>query len=164
MQFIKAHKLVCAEVLMTAALIVFIALCVRGRVRDDVPLADLKGPVLEQLAGAENMKEAGAMKLRSLYGLDANDYAEILLYIPVSNMDAQELLLVRCRTEEQAEAAAEAMRKRIQDQTGIFESYGVEQMALIRKAVVDVQGTYCLYVCGLNSYQAQSAFRHALAR
>ena len=79
MQFFKAHKLVCAEVLMTVALIVFIALCVRGRVRDDVPLSDLKGPVLEQLAGAENMKEAGAMKLRSLYGLAENDYEGYVL-------------------------------------------------------------------------------------
>ena len=164
MRFLKAHKLVCAEVLMTAVLVVFIALCVRGRVRDNVPLKDLAGPLLSQLAGAENMKEAGAVKLRSLYGLDAGDYEEVLLYIPVSNMDAQEMLLIRCRSEEQADAAAAAMRRRIQDQTGIFESYGVEQMALIRKAVVDVQGPYCLYVCDLNSYEARSAFRRLLAR
>ncbi len=164
MQFLKTHKLICTEIIMTVVLIVFISLCVSGRVRDDVPLADLKAPLLARLAGAENMKEAGAMKLRALYGLTESDYTEVLLYIPVSNMDAQEMLLVRCRSEEQTETVADAMRKRIKDQTGIFESYGVEQMALINKAVVDVQGTYCLYVCDAGSYEAQAAFRRLLAK
>ena len=164
MRFLRTHKLLCTEIVLTVVLIVFISLCVKGRVRDDVPLANLKAPLLACLAGAENMKEAGALKLRAFYGLTESDYTEVLLYIPVSNMDAQEMLLVRCASEEQTETVANAMRKRIKDQTGIFESYGIDQMALISKALVDVQGTYCLYVCDGSSYEAQAEFRRLIAK
>ncbi|MCQ2510232.1 MAG: DUF4358 domain-containing protein [Lachnospiraceae bacterium] len=159
---LRKRNLLITEIAMTVILILFIALCLRDRVRDDISVDTLK-PVLEAaVSDTSNMSEAGAMKLRSLYGLSANDYSEVLLYIPVTNMDAQEMLLVRCNSESQAEAVEAAMKERIEYERSIFESYGVEQMGIIEKAVVDVQGTYCLYVCDDNSAAVQDAFRAAV--
>lgn len=162
MSFIRRHKLILTEGLLTLLLVAFMVLCVGGRVREDVALTELEAAVLPRLQGRENMKEAGAMKLKALYGLQANDYQAFILYIPASNMDAQEMLLIRCESEDQTAAVAAAMRQRIAYQTSIFESYGMEQMALIRKAVVDVQGLYCLYICDPAPQEGQSAFRSLL--
>lgn len=159
---LRKRNLLITEISMTVILILFIALCLRDRVRDDLSIAEL-GPVLTgSISDTANMTEAGAMKLRSLYGLSANDYSEVLLYIPVTNMDAQEMLLIRCNSESQTEAVEAAMKERIEYERSIFESYGVEQMGIIEKAVVDVQGSYCLYVCDENSAAVQDAFRAAV--
>lgn len=72
------------------------------------------------------MQAGGAMKLRALYGLSENDYEEVVLYVPASNMDAQEMLIIRCKTEEQTETVKVSAEKRIAYLRTIFESYGVE--------------------------------------
>lgn len=158
------NKLLLTEILATAVLILFIFLCVRSDVRDDVSINEFKDTLVARSAHPEKMNESGAMKLRALYGLSANDYEETAVYIPVSNMDAQEMLLVRCRSEEQTKEVEAAMKKRIDDLVNLFESYGVEQMGIINKAVVKVKGLYCLYVCDENSTKILSAFEKAVSR
>ena len=152
------------EILAAAVLVLFIFLSVRNNVRDDVSLGEIKQTLVSLSAHPEKMNEAGAMKLKALYGLSANDYRETALYIPESNMDAQEMLLIRCENEEQTKEAEAAMRKRIETLVGLFESYGVEQMGIINKAVVKVKGPYCLYVCDENSAKILSAFEKAVSR
>ena len=147
---------------MTVALVLFIALTLNSCVRDDVSLKTVEDKVLSQIEQKTNMTKSGAMKLRSLYGLTENEYEEVILYTPASNMDAQELLLVRCKSEAQTSGVKAAMEERIAYLTSIFESYGVEQMALIRSAVIDIQGKYVLYVCSTDSKTADNAFRKAV--
>lgn len=158
----RKKSLLITEVAMTLVLILFIGLCLGGRVRGDVSLKEITPVILEQVSDASHMKEEGAMKLRSLYGLTENEYQEVVLYTPVSNMDAQEMLLIRCKSEDQAAQVEVAMKERNKYMVSIFESYGVEQMGIINKAVIDVQGTYCLYVCDENSAAVKDAFETAV--
>lgn len=154
-----------AEIITAAVLILFIVFCIRGNaaVRDDVSLDELKSGLLGAVSGAGNMHEAGAMKLKALYGLSENDYEEVVLYAPASNMDAQEMLLVRCKSTDQTGLVEEAMKKRIENQIKTFESYGVEQMAIISKAVVDIRGNYCLYICDADSGAVKDIFEQKLS-
>ena len=156
-------NLLLTEILAAAVLILFIFLCARSDVRSDVSVNEIKGTLVLESAHPEKMNEAGAMKLKALYGLSANDYQETALYTPASNMDAQEMLLVRCASEEQTKEVEAAMNKRIKDLVNLFESYGVEQMGIINKAVVKVKGLYCLYVCDENSAKILSAFEKAVS-
>ncbi len=156
------RPLLLTEILMTLAIIVFIATCLGGRIREDLSLAELGPALLEQVSDPTHMQEAGAMKLRSLYGLTENEYEEVVLYIPVSNMDAQEMLLVRCRDASQTQAVEEAMHSRIDYNRSIFESYGVEQMGIISTAVAETKGLYCLYICDSNSEKVQTTFEQML--
>lgn len=158
------RKLLITEILMTVTLVVFIALCLRDSVRDDVSLTELTPVLLQEVSDSTHMQEAGAMKLRSLYGLTENDYQEVSLYIPVSNMDAQEMLLIRCKDESQTQAVEEAMQNRIDYNRSIFESYGVEQMGIISTAVVETRGLYCLYICDTNSQKIRNTFGKMLKK
>ena len=162
LNFLKARRLLVVEIAMTAALLVFI-FCYTGRgVNPDASMTELAPSLIACLEDPDAMQEGDAMKLRAYYGLNANDYEETVLYIPASNMDAAELLLVKCKTEDQADAVAEAMEDRLADQTGKFESYGVEQMALISNAVIDTKGVYCLYACLSEADEVQDLFRKAI--
>ena len=148
-----------SEIAAALILILFLVWCVKANdVRNDIPIAEMKNSLLLKASDPDHMKEAGAMKLKALYGLASNDYEEVLLYIPVSNMDAEEMLLIRCRDKEQLKTVEEAMNQRIDYQTGIFESYGVDQMALIRQAKIVPKGLYCLYVCDKNSSDVRDEF------
>lgn len=158
----RKKSLLITEIAMTLVLVIFIGLCLGSRVREDVSIAELSPVILDQISDASHMKEEGAMKLRSLYGLTENEYQEVLLYTPVSNMDAQEMLLIRCKSEEQTAQVEAAMKERNKYMVSIFESYGVEQMGIINKAVIDVQGIYCLYVCDENSAEVKDAFEATL--
>ncbi len=152
------------EIITAAVLVLFLALCVKANdSRDDISLYEMKGALLSNVSDPENMKEAGPMKLKALYGLSANDYEEVLLYTPASNMDAQEMLVIRCRTKEQTKEVLLAMKSRIDYQSGIFESYGVDQMALIRKAKTESKGLYCIYICDKNSGKVRDAFVKTLS-
>lgn len=162
MKGLGENKLLLTEILATVVLVLFIILCVNRDVRDDVSLNDMKKTLVELSAHPEKMNEAGAMKLKAIYGLSANDYQEVALYIPESNMDAQEMLLVHCSSEEQTKEVEAAMKKRIEDLKNLFESYGTEQMGIINKAAVKTKGLYCLYVCDENSSKIRSAFEKML--
>ncbi len=160
MQAIK--KLRITLLAMTVLLVVFLVVSTSGGTKSDVDLKALASEMLENMTDASSMQEDGTMKLKNLYGLSANDYDQAVIYVPVSNMDAAEMVLIKCKDESQTESVESAMEQRIQEQTGKFESYGVEQMAIITKAVVDVKGPYCLYVVSRSSDVAEDMFDAAL--
>ena len=155
------QRIILSEILAAILLAVFILAVVRKPARDDVSFDELKEALLAASFDSTNMKEGSALKLRTLYGLSADDYEEVLLYVPSTNMDAQELLLIRCRTEEDTANVTEAMRQRVEQEKGVFSSYGIEQMALLNKAFYEARGCLCLYVCDKNSDMMHEAFLKA---
>ena len=99
---------------------------------------------------------------KKYYGLNAADYESVVLYFPISNMDAEELLIVKVKDVSQAEEVEEACLERQSTQIGIFEGYAPEQLSLCENAVLDVQGNYILYVVHENADAIDSAFKKAL--
>ena len=157
-----ALRLVLAEIGAAVVLTVFILAVLKKPVNDDVSLTDLKEALLSASFDRTNMKEGSAMKLKALYGLSENDYETVCLYVPSTNMDAQEMLLIRCKEETDTAKVREAMEKRIEAERNTFNSYGIEQMALIDKAFTEVRGRLCLYVCDKNSDKMREAFLKAV--
>ena len=73
------------------------------------------------------------------------------LYSPASNMDAQELLIIKLKDNSQAEAVTEAINARLETQMNSFEGYGIEQYAMLENHILDVQGNFILYVVNPNA-------------
>jgi len=155
-------KFILAGILMWAAVVIFVLLTVRKEPAASVSPEEMKALLLKASSDPDNMKEEGAMKLKSLYHLNRDDYEAVLLWVPSSNMDAQEMLVVKVKDEEQTAAVSDAMHQRIRDLRQMFSSYGIDQMALIDSAVVDVRGPWCLYASDRNSSEIRAAFRRAL--
>lgn len=99
---------------------------------------------------------------KKFYGLNAADYEDVLFYAPVTNMDAEELLIVRLKDPSQAEAVSEAILKRQADKANTFEGYAPEQYALAENYLLDVQGNYILFVVDPNAEEIDAAFAEAL--
>lgn len=109
------------------------------------------------------MKKADAQLLKRLYGLNPSDYEGCVLYAPVSNIDARELLLVKLRDVSQQAAVVAAAEQRLRTQTNAFDGYGTDQYALLTgHSVIEAHGNYVMFVVSENEAAAKAAFLAAL--
>ena len=110
-----------------------------------------------------NLLPAENRMVKRLYGLDPAAYEGCLLYYPATNMDAEELLLIKLKDADQQEAVRSAMEARVQTQKNTFEGYGVEQFDLLTNhCVLEVKGNFALLVVSKTCDDALGAFTDAL--
>ena len=146
------------RITMVAALLIFMIVLQVGNRSSNASLESVSQEVLGA-ADQEGMQESNNRMFQKFYGLDAQDYEGVTLYSPVSNMDAQELLIVKLKDSSQAEAVTEAINSRLETQMNSFEGYGIEQYAMLEDHILDVQGNFILYVVNPNAQAADDAFR-----
>ena len=108
------------------------------------------------------MAEGDNQTFKRLYGLSASDYENVLLYYPTTNMGAEELLLIQLKDLSQQQAVKDAIESRLDTQKKSFDGYGVDQYAMLEKAVVEVQGNYILLVVAIDPAPVRKAFLGAL--
>ena len=89
------------------------------------------GDVFYEEFNPDKMFRADAMRLRRAYGLNANDYEDYLYFAPESNMDVDELLIIRLKSEDQSFAVQRAIEERLQTQKNNFDGYGTDQLDLL---------------------------------
>lgn len=147
--------------ILIALLIVFIAHLLSGGKTSSTPVETVAAKVTAA-ADLTNVTQADSQKLKKYYGLNANDYEGVAFYLGNSNMDVDEILIVRMKDSAQENALKDAMQTRIDTQTQSFEGYGVNQTKLLKDAVIDVKGNYALLVVNEKAAEADEAFRKSL--
>ena len=149
------------RIAMVAALLIFMIVLQVGNRNSNASLESVSQEVLGA-ADQDGMQESNNRMFQKFYGLNAQDYEGVTLYSPVSNMDAQELLIIKLKDNSQAEAVTEAINARLETQMNSFEGYGIEQYAMLEDHILDVQGNFILYVVNPNAQAADEAFRNSL--
>ena len=144
------------------AAVVSLAVMFRSAPISDADPAAVREAVTAQM-DLTNVLEADNQMIRRLYGLDIAAYDACILYYPATNMGAEELLIVRLASVDQAQTVQSAIEERLQTQKNTFDGYGVEQYDLLTNhSVVEVQGNYVLFVVAQNADQVRQAFLGAL--
>ena len=147
---------------MVAALIGAVVFFVFLKQADNkVPFSTVKAN-LTSAVSSDRMEISTARFLKKYYGLNADDYDGVLLYAPVTNMDAEELLLIKCKDTSQAEAVRDAMLKRQQTKETTFEGYAPEQYELCQNYILDEQGTYLLLIISPAAEEIDTVFQDSL--
>lgn len=142
-------------------MIIAIILFIGRRSESSASFSDVKDAV-SKVADTAHMELNSERFLKKYFELNAEDYEEILIYTPITNMDANELVLLKLKDASQGEAVKAAIENRIRSQLDIYEGYAPEQVALLDAAIIDDRGNYILYVVGENSEEVDEAFRGAL--
>ena len=148
-------------ILSVLVVLVFVLSLTGQDKQSNAEFTDVSAAVIETLDLSE-MQEADNQMIKRLYGLTPSDYAGICVWYPPTNMGAEEVLIVQLNDMSQQEAVAAAAQARLDTQMNTFEGYGVEQVALLEKAVIEVRGNYILFVCNDNVDDAVRAFLDAL--
>ena len=150
------------RIILVAALVAAIVFYVFLRNREStVPASDVFKKV-EQSVQTDKMEKTTDRYFKKYYGLNAADYDAVLYYAPVSNMDAEELLVIKLKNTNQADAVTDAILKRQSDKENSFEGYAPEQYALAQDYILDVQGNYILFVVDPKAEEIDNAFAGAL--
>ena len=149
------------RILMVVGLLVFIIMLQMGPPDSQSSLEEVSQAVSGSVS-LEGMEESSNQMFKKFYGLNANDYEGVALYAPASNMDAEEILIVKLKDSSQAEAVTSAVNKRLETQKSSFEGYGIEQFDLLEDHILDVQGNFILYVVHPDASKADQAFKDSL--
>jgi multidrug efflux pump subunit AcrB len=149
------------RILMVIGLLVFIILLQMGTPDSKSSLEEVSQAVSASVS-LEGMEESSNQMFKKFYGLNANDYEGVSLYAPASNMDAEEILIIKLKDSSQAEAVTAAVNKRLETQKSSFEGYGIEQFDLLEDHILDVQGNFILYVVHPEASKADQAFKDSL--
>ena len=149
------------RILMVIGLLVFIILIQMGTPDSKSSLEEVSQAVSGSVS-LEGMEESSNQMFKKFYGLNANDYEGVSLYAPASNMDAEEILIIKLKDSSQAEAVTAAVNKRLETQKSSFEGYGIEQFDLLEDHILDVQGNFILYVVHPEASKADQAFKDSL--
>ena len=160
----KSTKIILLEVLkwlFVAALCVFLYFMLSANRESRAAFSDVQEAVISA-ADLTPMAEGDNQTFKRLYGLSASDYENVLLYYPTTNMGAEELLLIQLKDLSQQQAVKDAIESRLDTQKKSFDGYGVDQYAMLEKAVVEVQGNYILLVVANDPEPVRKAFLGAL--
>ena len=144
---------------LVGAIVYFIFL---QKPESNVPFSTVKAKV-EATIKSEGMSESTSRFFKKYYNQNAEEYDGVLLYAPNSNMDADEVLLVKTKSTEQAESLIEIIETRQQTKENTFEGYAPEQYALCQNYILDQQGSYILFVVSANADETDAAFKAAVA-
>ena len=123
-----------------AAAVVLLILLAGGERESDAALDDVTAAVIAQL-DTSNVQPADNQMIKRLYGLQPSDYEGVCLYYPSSNMDAEELLIVKLQDAAQQQSVLDAVERRLQTQKNSFDGYGIEQFDLRTTASSRRRGT-----------------------
>lgn len=146
---------------MVVILLIFIVSLQKGEKDSTASLKSVANNVAKSVT-LDAVEESTNRMFKKFYGLNANDYEGVTLYAPVTNMDAEEILIVKLKDNSQAESVTAAINKRLETQKSTFEGYGVEQFDLLKKHILDVRGNFILYIVHPDADKADKAFRDSL--
>ncbi len=110
----------------------------------------------------DNVIEGDNQMVKRLYGIDPNEYAGVYLLYPSTNMGSEELILVKLADPSQKEAARKALDDRVNSQINVFEGYAPDQVDMLKKAKIDVEGNYLLMVSADNPDEIVAEYLKAL--
>ena len=136
------------QVVAVIVLVIFIGYLLYDDVPDDVSLSSIEKALETTDVFPGNMQEADSIHIRRLYGINVNDYLEVLSYIPESSMDVDELLIVHVSDSSQIDTVKEAMEARLSSQKTSFDGYGTNQTELLNDAEIEDRGNYIWFAVG----------------
>ncbi len=142
-------------ILTVAILITFIALYQVLKVKD-VDMDSLRQN-LSQIIDSEHMDIGDSSKLRKLYYISKNEVEDFILYAPKSNMEANEVLILKAKNEDDIEQLKVKVEERVKKQSDSFKNYRPEEYDIISNRVLDIKGKYLILIISSESEKIEAA-------
>ncbi|MGG7177270.1 DUF4358 domain-containing protein [Clostridium paraputrificum] len=101
---------------------------------------------LEAKVNSEIVKVGTEKDLKKIYNIDSKDIEEFVSFIPKSNMDAEEFLILKVKDEKMIPVTKEKIQSRIDKQGENFKNYRPEKYEVIRNAVLENEGRYIIFI------------------
>ena len=147
--------------ILVGLLVCFIGVLLLSGGSSKASIGDVEQAVVKA-APMEGLEKADEKAFKKIYGLNANDYEGISLYIPDDVMSVNEILVIKVKNESQIETVEKAVESRVNTQEKNFEGYGVEQTKLIHAAIIETRGRYVLLAVSKDVDRIDAAFKKSI--
>lgn len=127
-------------ILLTLVMVTFIGLY--GMVKIKEPSMDEINASILKTADLTNMVQGDVKKLRKLYYINKNEVENFILYAPKTNMDANEVLVLKVKDEESVKILKDKIEARVDKQSDSFASYRPELKEVIDDYELKEKGQY----------------------
>lgn len=112
--------------------------------------------------GTYELEKQGGQAIKKYFSINSADYENIQYYKSSDPMNVREIVIVKFKDPNQGEAFKEAMQQRIDTQINAFNGYGVEQVALLKKAIISLDMNYAIYVTCETANDVVSIYKEQL--
>lgn len=92
------------------------------------------------------MDKGDNVKLRKLYYINKSEVEDFILYAPKNNMQSNEILIVKAKSQDNIKDLKSKMQKRIDKQSDSFKSYRPEEYKIISKHVLKEKNQYIILI------------------
>lgn len=129
--------------------VIFIALYPVLKIRE-LRFDDVRNIVKENL-DLEQINVGDEKTLKKLYNLNNNDIEDFISYAPKSNMDTDEILVLKLKDEKDMSIIKKEVKKRIDSQGESFKNYRPENYEIIKNSVLEDEGKYLILIISKNA-------------
>ncbi len=157
----RQRQISAVKYLILAAIIAYIVLLLLFTSGSTKSFSKVQRSV-ESVLDTEALIETDVQGLKRYYGLNSADYDGVMLYISEASMSAEEVLLIKVRTEEQVQKVRAAVEKRLENRKNDFSGYAPKQAQLIEQAQLSVRGKYIFLAVSSEAEQYKEAFSKSL--
>ncbi|MCM1364470.1 MAG: DUF4358 domain-containing protein [Faecalibacterium sp.] len=117
---------------------------------------------VSKIMDVSELQKCSNSKIKKEFGIDANSFDGIVYMASDSVMDVREILLVRLKDENQAEALTESIESRIKDKTALFKGYAPEESALLDSYILKKDAGFILFAVCSNPDAVYASFKKAV--
>lgn len=110
----------------------------------------------------DSMKEGNEEKLTDLVGVDASDVEEFAYYMPTTNLQANQVAVIKVKDEEKVDDIKSQIENKINESGEEFKTYLPEEYFLIENKVIESEGKYILVAVSKDSEEIEGAFEDSL--
>lgn len=119
--------------------------CLGCQATDQAPLSQVEAELLTASQNLNGMEKGDDKALKRYFGLNINDYQEVLIYVPANYMDVSEILIIKVKDAAQLDLVEAAVDTRIAMQQESFGGYGPDQVALLDNYEFKIVGNTLFY-------------------
>lgn len=116
----------------------------------NVSMEEIKQYVV-QATDVSVMQEDDGTRLKKLYGINKRDVEDFILYAPKSNMEANEILILKAKTKDDLKAVQAKVNERVEKQSDSFKNYEQTQYEIISNYVLEQKDQYLILIISKDS-------------
>lgn len=116
----------------------------------NVSMEEIKQYVV-QATDVSVMQEDDGTRLKKLYGINKRDVEDFILYAPKSNMEANEILILKAKTKDDLKALQAKVNERVEKQSDSFKNYEQTQYEIISNYVLEQKDQYLILIISKDS-------------
>ena len=150
------------QVIFALVIIILIVSRFAGNKESKASFESVQKAVAKTVEKDETMLDGDKNMIKRLYGLNPSDYEGVMLKYPSTNMNVDEVFLVKLKDISQQETVTAAIEKRLDTQLNNFDGYGTNQYSILEKSVIDVRGNYIMFVVAEKTDPVVKAFEKSI--